>query len=356
MLNDEMLDLVRVARCMLLGSSYGVDPFVVADRLYGRTKHRNIVELIVTKADVDSHGTTGTGSELFSPARVSAAFSEAVRTESVLGQLATVPVPVATPLTWITTRTRFTFVEERDPIPVAAPAFAPGITLKPKKISGIVVTSRELLEASDAEQVLAREMISGCLEGLDVALLDPAVIATDGSPASVTSVASPVFDASAVDTAAEIDVLLWNMVAGLVSAGSTLQHAAFVTSLANCAGLAMLRDTTGDGFAFPQMTAKGGLLGGLPVIGTAYGPTDGLTLVDGGEILVYDSKETSVQVSQNASIDMNTEPAGTSRVSLFQTDAIGLKITRYVNWALRHEFVSYATNFELAPGSQSTTA
>jgi HK97 family phage major capsid protein len=267
-----------------------------------------------------------------------------------------VPVPVATPLTWLTTRTRFTFVEERDPIPVAAPAFAAGITLKPKKISGIVVTSRELLEASDAEQVLAREMVGGCVEGLDVALLDPAVIATDGSPASVTSVASPVFDAAAVDTAAEIDVLIWNMIAGLVTGGSTLQHAAFVTSLANCTGLAMLRDTTGDGYAYPGMTAKGGVLGGLPVIGTAYGPTDGLALVDGGEIMVYDSNETSVQVSQNASIDMNTEPAGTSRVSLFQTDAIGLKITRYVNWALRHEFVSYATNFELAPGSQSTTA
>jgi HK97 family phage major capsid protein len=322
--------------------------------LYGRTKHRNIVELIVTKADVDSHGTTGTGSELFSPARVSAAFSEAVRTESVLGRLATLPVPVDTPLTWLTTRTRFGFVKERDPIPVAAPAFAAGTTLKPKKISGIVVTSRELLEASDAEQVLAREMVGGCVEGLDVALLDPTIIATDGSPASVTSVASPVFDASAVDTAAEIDVLLWNMIAGL--AGSTLQHAAFVTSLANCTGLAMLRDTTGDGFAFPQMTAKGGLLGGLPVIGTAYGPTDGLALVDGGEIMLYDSKETSVQVSQNASIDMDDAPAGTSRVSLFQTDAIGLKITRYCNWALRHEFVSYATNFELAPGSQSTTA
>jgi HK97 family phage major capsid protein len=348
-------DLVRVARCLLLARSYGADSTEIAERLYGKTRHRHIPAML-HKAAVDTIGTVDTGGELFSPASVSTAFSEAVRTRSVLGQLATLPVPFSTPLTWISSRTTFGFVEERQPIPVTAPTFATPVTLKPKKCAGIIVTGRELLESSQAEEILSREMTGGCLEALDRALLDPDIVATDGSPASVSSASSLFYDASSATTPADIDGLASAMIAHIIAAGANLENAVFVTSLVNLSGLALLRTTGGDTPAYPGVTVKGGSLGGLPILGSAYAPADGLTLVAGDEILLADDQQTTIEVTEAAMISQDTDPASNDTwVSLFQADALGLKLTRHVNWSLRNPHVVHAKNFEIAPGTPATT-
>lgn len=354
----DCLDLVRVARCMLLARAYSADAAEIADRLYGETPHRKIVAVLVQKAGVDTLGSTGSGAELFSPSAVSAAFSEAARTRSVLGKLDVLQAPFATPLTWITGRTAFSFVEEREPIPVAKPAFATPILLAPKKIAGIIVTSKELLESSDAEGVLEREMVSGALEGLDVALLDPAATETDGRPPSITSETDMLYDGTTATSPAEIDNLLQTMIEHLVALGSNLERAAIITSMQNLAGLALMRDETGDSFAYPNLTMRGGTLAGLPVIATAFGPVDGLTIVDGGELIVADGRQTNITVTHNAMVDQRDNPEAVTPVwvSLFQADALGLKIVREINWTLRNAFVVYATNFAVTAGTASTTA
>jgi hypothetical protein len=57
-------------------------------------------------------------------------------------------------------------------------------------------------------------------------------------------------------------------------------------------------------------------------------------------------------------IEQDNAPAGGSTlVSLFQSDSLGLKIVRTINWQFRRSPapVAYCTNFELAAATASTT-
>jgi HK97 family phage major capsid protein len=354
--NKSPRPLVQISRCLLLARAHGIEPHQAAEQLYGLSRRdANVVE-ILQRAATATHTTQGPGAQLYSVRGIATEFADAVRPLTVLGRLQTVRVPLATTLPLISTRTVFSFVEEKMPIPVAAPALGTNITLAPKKVAGIIVTSRELMQHSEGEAVLQREMVAGCVEGIDRALLDPSATVTAGRPASITSESDLVYQGSGADTAAEIDVLLSAMVGNLIALGSTLEKAAWITTPTNCAELAQKR-TTGGNLAYAGVTVHGGVLYGLPLYATASSPSHGLTLVDGGEILVADEGETSVQVSDAAMIEQDSAPNGSSTlISLFSSDSLGLKIVRTVNWQMRRPFVVYCTNFDLAPATASTTA
>jgi hypothetical protein len=163
------------------------------------------------------------------------------------------------------------------------------------------------------------------------------------------------FDATGADTAAEIDILLSAMIGALVTAGSTLQAAQFVTTPQNCASLALMRSTGGK-FAYPDVTVHGGSIAGLPLLASASAPAAGLTLVDGSEILVADDGEVEIDVTDSAMVATSTTPESEPLlVSTFQTDSLGLRIVRWVNWTLRRPFVAYATGFTL-PAADASTA
>lgn len=342
-------ELARIARCMLISRADGEHPADVAGRLYG--DEARVTRVL--KSATDTHGTSGTGGELYSPAVVAAEFADAVRPLTVLGRLATVRVPFATPLPFISTRSTFDFVQERAPIPATNPGFGGPVHLRPKKVAGIIAVSKELVKSSRAEEVLQSEMTAGVVEAMDRRLLDPTSTVTDGRPASVTSAASA-FDGTGVDTPAEIDDLLSAMIGTLITAGSTLVSAAFVTTPQNCASLALMRTTNGDR-AYPGVTVTGGAIAGLPLLASASAPANGLALVDGSEILVADDGETSIVVTDQAMIRASDDPANEATwLSVFEADCLALKVVRTVNWELRRSFVAYATNFSLPAATAST--
>jgi HK97 family phage major capsid protein len=351
--------LVQYARCLLLAHQHGIEPVRVAERLYPSRRDEQLVQ--VMRAAVDTHATQAgaPGTELYSLRTMQTSFADAVRPLTVLGKLQTTRVPLATTLPMLATRTVFSFVEERMPIPVAAPAFgSTNVVLAPKKVAGILVTSKELMAHSEGEAVLQREMVAGCIEGIDRGLLDPLATVSAGRPASITSESDITYQGAGADTAAEIDVLLSAMVGDLIGKGSTLERCAWVTSPQNCAALSMMRGATTDALSYPGLTVNGGTLFGLPLYASASAPSDGLTLVDGGELLVGDEGETAVQVTDSAMVQMDDAPSGTTNlVSLFQADSLGLKIVRTINWQFKRAPapVAYCTNFQLAAGTATTT-
>jgi hypothetical protein len=140
----------------------------------------------------------------------------------------------------------------------------------------------------------------------------------------------------------------------LITAGSTLVDAAYVAHPQTCASLAMLR-TSGGSFAYPGLTANGGVLFGLPMLASSSCPSTGIALIDGGQLLVADESGVEIAVSDEALIQQDSAPSGTSTlISLFSSDSVGLRIVRTINWQLARTFVAYATNVSLPAATAPT--
>jgi hypothetical protein len=141
------------------------------------------------------------------------------------------------------------------------------------------------------------------------------------------------------------------MIAKLVELGSSLAAARWISSLRNLAGLASLRDPNGR-LAFPTVRAAqdAGTLGGLPVIGTGFGPADQIVLVDGSEIVLADEQLTRIALSDQALVEQDSDPSGAglqTAVSMFATDSLALKAVRYTNWLMRRPRVTACANFAI---------
>lgn len=341
-------DFVKVARSLLLARIEDAEPGRIAAREYPR---------LLTKAAVDGIGfSTSSGEDLTGARAIARDFARAVEPLTILGKLSgVVPVPFDTPLPFVSARSAAKFLAEFEPVPVVKPTLV-NATFKPKKISAITVVSKELLRnARSAEATLRRELTASVVTGLDSALLDPAHTLSDGRPASLTSEADLIFDGSGATDPANIDSLLSAMLGHMVALGSQMQTLAWITSRENAVGLALLRTAVGGTQAYPTVSAQGGVLAGLPLLVSDGCPRDALVLADAAALMLADENDATLAVTDSALIDMDDAPGGSNRVSMFTTDSLGLRITRYLNWSLAVPHVVYAKNFELAIATVSTT-
>ncbi len=103
--------------------------------------------------------------------------------------------------------------------------------------------------------------------------------------------------------------------------------------------------------AFPGITPNGGDLLGLPVVTSQYcilgTPANNLILlIAAPEIFLADDGGFTIDVSREASLEMNDAPTMTSGalgsptgatgsvvVSMFQTNSIAIRCERFINWA-----------------------
>lgn len=111
---------------------------------------------------------------------------------------------------------------------------------------------------------------------------------------------------------------------------------------------------------FPTVTPVGGTLFGLPIVTsesvvqtTAGEPavtTAAIILVKQSEILLADDGGVTIDVSREASLQMDSAPtnpptATTVMVSLWQMNLIGIRAERWINWVRRRpQAVAYISN------------
>jgi hypothetical protein len=99
---------------------------------------------------------------------------------------------------------------------------------------------------------------------------------------------------------------------------------------------------------FPNVTMKGGTLLGLPVITSQYAaigsPADHIViLVNAEDIYLSDDGQVTVDASREAALEMDDSPegspasSGASMISLWQSNLIGLRAERYINWQRRRD-------------------
>jgi HK97 family phage major capsid protein len=246
----------------------------------------------------------------------------------------------------------YTWVGEGAPKPVGNLQFT-SATLGIAKAAGIIVISEELAKLStpSAEATVRNDMLKGMANYLDTQFIDPTIAAvTNVSPGSITNGAVSV--GSVGTSAANFETDFKAMIGSLLTANQQISGGVvIIMSQTNALALSMARTTNGDRY-FPDLSMNGGSILGIPVlVSQVAGAT--VTIVVPSEILFADDGGVNIDVSREASVEMNTAPtspvaAGTVLVSLWQQNLVGLRAERFINWkrarlnAVRYTNQSYA--------------
>lgn len=289
-------------------------------------------------------------------------FIEYLRPMTILGRipgLTRVPFNVRIPRQ--TGASSVGWVGETAPKPVSALSFD-SITMRHAKVAGIVVISQELARFSNpnAEALIRTDLGNSIVQFTDQQFLDPDKSeVANVSPAGITNGVTPIQASGATGAAliADLADLMSVFIASNQGMGSTV----WIMSSTLAMYISTIRNAL-DQNTFPNITADGGTLMGRPVVTSENISTGMLVLLKANEILLADDGGVTVDVSTEASLQMDgapTDPPTSSTVfrSLWQTNEVGIRAERFINWAKRRSTaVAYIANagYGGAPGGSGT--
>lgn len=233
------------------------------------------------------------------------------------------------------------------------------------KVANIAVLTEELVRfSSPAAETLVRDALAQALIArLDIDFIDPTkALVADVSPASITNGIAALTpsgtDAAAVR--ADIQTLISTFLVGNLNP----QSAVFIMPNTIALALSLMTNALGQP-EFPGLSMTGGTLKGIPVITSQYavlgGSPDGnlLILVNASDIFLSDDGQVVIDASREASLQMDDAPTNTPAggsplaptattvVSLWQTNSIGLRAERFINWVRRRDLaVAYLENVQ----------
>jgi HK97 family phage major capsid protein/HK97 family phage prohead protease len=263
---------------------------------------------------------------------IAAEFIELLRPATILGKIPNLrTVPFNTKVPAQTAGGTYGWVGESKPKPVTKLAFA-ATTLGIAKAAGIIVLTEELVRLSNpsAEDLVRRDMIAGIAQFLDAQFIDPAVAAVAGvNPASITNGAP-----TAPGTASPLADIV-SLINHFATNNIGVDGVTFILSAANCLGLSFRTNTDGSPM-FPGITIGGGNYKGLTFIASQAAGANVIALQP-ALVLYADDGGVTIDASREASLQMDSAPmspsdATTVYVSLWQTNCVGLRAERYVNW------------------------
>jgi len=275
-------------------------------------------------------------------------FLELLRPRTIIGNLPAlrkVPFNVSVPAQ--TGGGTYGWVGQTKPKPLTALAFAT-VSLGFAKIAGIVVITEELAKFSSpsAEETVRNDMIAGVAAFMDAQFIDPAVAAVATvNPASITNGAANSASAGTSGDNAKTDIK--TLVKTFTTANQSTKAAALIMSESNAFALATALNPLGQPL-FGGFTSAGGSIMGIPVVASQAAGTN-LIIVDQSGILYADDGQSTIDVSKDATLQMDSAPASpadatTVYVSLWQTNCIGLRVERFCTWArARATAVAYIT-------------
>lgn len=263
-------------------------------------------------------------------------FLELLRPRTLIGRIPGMRrVPFNTSVPAQTTGGTYAWVGQNKPKPVTKADYST-VTLTFAKAAGIIVLTEELVKLStpSAEGLVREEMIAGMQQFLDGQFTDPAVAAVANvSPASITNGAGTAAASGVTGAAAKADLAA--AVATFTAADIPLEGAVWLMSESNAFGLGLALNALGQPL-FPGVGQNGGSIFGIPVVVT-NAVSNRIVLMHAPSILYADDGGVSIDVSREASIQMDSSPtdvvdATTVYVSLWQRNLVGLKAERFITW------------------------
>lgn len=329
--------------CMSLAAAKG-DSYQAISRAKSYTDTPEVAQMVEatlnwsTKAAVAA-GTT-TDATWASPLAVAQPlvneFLELLRPRTIIGRVAgfrQVPFNVSVPSQ--TGGGTYSWVGQGNAKPVTSATFAT-VSVPSAKAAGIIVLTEELVRISSpsAEATVRQEMIDGMAAFLDSQLVDPAVAAVANvNPASITNGAATAAASGA--TAAALRADLAARVATFTAANIPLEGSVWLMNDSNAFAAGISLNALGQPL-FPGMSQNGGSIMGIPVI-VSNNVGARIILVHAPSILYADEGGVAIDVSREASIQMDSTPANPSDattvlVSLWQRNLVGLRAERMITW------------------------
>lgn len=275
-------------------------------------------------------------------------FVEYLRPMTLVGRIADLRrVPFNVKMPRQTAGTTGGWVGEGAVKPVGALAFDT-VSLRFTKVAKIVVISEELARFSSpsAEALVRADLAAGLQTAIDVAFIDPANGGTvDIKPASITNGAA--HDAASGTDAAAFRADMKAAFDSLITANIPLTGLAIVTTPNLAVSLSLMMNAFGQP-EFPLLTADGGSVMGIPVYTSQSVPSETLVLCKPSEILLADDGGATIDVSREATVLMDDgDGGGEESIALWQSNAVGIRAERYINWTRRRaDAVYYITNAE----------
>jgi len=276
-------------------------------------------------------------------------FAEFLRPQTIIGKFGTgnIPalraVPFDTALGISTAAGGGYWVGEGKPIPMTA-FNADKSSLSPLKCGNIVALTEELLmrESYSAETLVRDEMAGALIQLCDTTFIDPTNAGTAGAKPASIAYGAPHSAASGSGDADDIRVDLRSLINEFITANSQSAGIVIVMRASDALGAGMLVNALGQA-EFPNISMGGGtLFPGLSVLTSNSVPAGVVVAVQPNDIYLADDGGFSIDVSREASIEMLDNPTNdvvtptaTSMVSLWQTDSVGFKAIRVINWKKR---------------------
>ena len=245
------------------------------------------------------------------------------------------------------------WVGRQQPIPVSKPDFST-VTLEPLKVAAIAALSNELLrDSTPAAEMLVRDSLADASgQRVDNTFLSSDAAVSHVSPAGILNGVSS--GTSAGTSAANILTDIKTLYSPFITAKhvSGLQ---FVLHPSQAKALSLILTSLGT-LQFPNITAMGGSLMGDPVVTGDNVDGNDFILLDPSNIWRIGDTGLSVEISREATIEMDTAPTGegatptaqsVNMVSMYQAEMTAIKVVRSINFQKRRSTaVSFITNVD----------
>ena len=350
------IQFARIARCKALAYLEHRSAEEVAKQYYPN-------DPIVQKGTIPAASTTVTafaGALVGDETSVFADFVEYLRPQTILGKFGMngVPplrrVPFRTALISQSTGGNGYWVGEGQSIELTKFDFS-RTTLEPLKVAAITAATEEVIrDSSPSAEMLLRDQLAAALRyRLDTDFINPDKTASAGaSPAGITN--GITLTDSSGRTAAKVRDDVRTVFNAFVTANNPPSSGVWIMSSQTALALSLMMNSLGQP-EFSGITMAGGTFFGLPVITSEYvgnyasSPADYTNsyvyLANASDIYLADDGGVEVDMSREASLEMvdtgtqsSISPPGVTAsqvVSLWQTDSVGFRAKRTINWSRR---------------------
>lgn len=329
------------------------NPVEIAKQRWGRT-HPNLVEQIKTAVAGGGTSSGEWGAELAqSDARFSGDFIEYLYNATIFDKLPLRSIPARVHIKGQDGAGTGYWVGESKGIPVTKPDFS-DVELTPLKVGAIAVCSKELLADSDpsAEMWIRDSIVQASAQRVDTTFLSTTAASSGVSPAGLLNGLSA--SAPSGTDAAAVRADLMTLYTGFLSAKNASGLVQIMTpSMAKA--LSLLVTSLGQ-VEFPGLNANGGTLLGDTVYTGDNVTAGNWILLKPSDIWKIGDSGIDVSMSDSATIEQNDAPQGAgdtptaasaTLMSLWQTDQVGFKVVRRINYAKRRtSAVAYLADAE----------
>lgn len=274
-------------------------------------------------------------------------FIEMLRPETIMGRMTGFRrVPFNTRVQRQTGAATAGWVGEGKPKKVQELAFE-AFNVPHSKIAVIVALSDELTRFStpSAEATVQQELVLAVSQYLDEQFINPSVTASNGvRPASILNGAGNT--ATAGTSLDQVTEDLVTAMGALTTNNIPMRNRYWIMNPRTALYMMTLRNAVNGLFAFRDEMSAGRVLG-IPFLTSNSVPIASsetiLALVEASEILLADDGEATIDVSREASLQMDDAPSdgAQSLVSLWQNNLVGVRAERYVHYLRRRAAAAY---------------